>query len=260
MPNEEETRAVIQADREAAADLMFECGPYLGDCGMKNSVELALRQAFARHRQQTIAAFAANDAGGGANKPRKLTMPNGDVLECEYPDSIDWAKSWSIRYPDTGQIGTTGERDWELVETYGLTAIAQALINSLSPAPAGREAIAREVLPIVMRCRRDPKFSAVDAADEIASTVLALPSPVEGKRTASTPFISKAECESAAVEAVRLLEHAEDIHSNCPECEGEGVPELCGECFPHFDLARVQRRLVMQSLAALPTPPTGAAI
>jgi hypothetical protein len=66
-----------------------------------------------------------------------------------------------------------------------------------------------------------------------------------------TPFATREACEAAALEAVRLLELAEDFHANCDECEGEGVPELCGKCFPHFDAARVRRRLVMQSLAAL---------
>jgi hypothetical protein len=46
-----QSQAIVKQDRDAAADFMSECAPYLGDCGMKNSVELALRQAFARHRQ-----------------------------------------------------------------------------------------------------------------------------------------------------------------------------------------------------------------
>jgi hypothetical protein len=66
-----------------------------------------------------------------------------------------------------------------------------------------------------------------------------------------TPFASREACEVGAIEAVRLLEHAEEINANCEECEGEGAPELCGSCFPLFDAARVQRRLVMQSLAVL---------
>lgn len=77
--------------------------------------------------------------------------------------------------------------------------------------------------------------------------------PTTGGDDRYTPFKSLGECETAAIKAVRLLEEAEDIHSNCKECEGEGVPESCGECFPYFDAARVQRRLVMQSLAALAT-------
>lgn len=44
------------------------------------------------------------------------------------------------------------------------------------------------------------------------------------------------------MEAARLLEVAEAAHTNCEECEGEGVPELCPECFPLFDNARVARR------------------
>lgn len=66
-----------------------------------------------------------------------------------------------------------------------------------------------------------------------------------------TPFHSVAECESEAIAAVRLLEEAEDINANCEECDGNGVPEECWKCFPHFDAARVKRRLVMQSLAAI---------
>ncbi len=46
---------ITQADREAAARFMDECNPYLGDCGMKNSLHLALRQAFARHRHEARA-------------------------------------------------------------------------------------------------------------------------------------------------------------------------------------------------------------
>lgn len=41
---------VTQEDRDRAADFMSECAPYLGDCGMKNSVELALQETLAHHR------------------------------------------------------------------------------------------------------------------------------------------------------------------------------------------------------------------
>lgn len=50
---------VEQVDRDRSADFMFECAPFLSDCGMKNSVELALRQHFARHRRAAIAACEA---------------------------------------------------------------------------------------------------------------------------------------------------------------------------------------------------------
>lgn len=68
----------------------------------------------------------------GAVRLRKLAMPNGDILECEYPNDANWARAWSIRYPDTGQIGTTGEQWDEVVECYGLTAILEAAIRALS--------------------------------------------------------------------------------------------------------------------------------
>jgi hypothetical protein len=38
------------------------------------------------------------------------------------------------------------------------------------------------------------------------------------------------------------LEEAEAFHANCTECDGDGVPEECGACFPLFDDARVMRR------------------
>jgi len=44
------------------------------------------------------------------------------------------------------------------------------------------------------------------------------------------------------LEAAALLEAAETAHANCRDCEGLGVPELCGMCFPLFDEARVKRR------------------
>lgn len=45
--------------------------------------------------------------------------------------------------------------------------------------------------------------------------------------------------------AAQKLEAAETFHANCTECEGEEVPKLCEKCFPHFDDARVMRRLAI---------------
>ena len=45
------------------------------------------------------------------------------------------------------------------------------------------------------------------------------------------------------LEAAELQEEAEEFNANdCTECDGEGVPETCGRCFPKFDAARVARR------------------
>jgi hypothetical protein len=53
----------------------------------------------------------------------------------------------------------------------------------------------------------------------------------------------KAEALSAELLAAAVkLEEAEIFHANCEECDGLGVPELCGECFPLFDDARCMRR------------------
>lgn len=46
-------------------------------------------------------------------------------------------------------------------------------------------------------------------------------------------------------EAAALLEAAEDAHANCPECDGEIIPELCPVCFPLFDDARLKRRAAL---------------
>ncbi len=42
--------------------------------------------------------------------------------------------------------------------------------------------------------------------------------------------------------ALKAAEKADQAHANCPECEGLEAPELCGECFPAADDARVMRR------------------
>lgn len=47
------------------------------------------------------------------------------------------------------------------------------------------------------------------------------------------------------LDAAKKLEEAEEFHANCEECEGEDVPELCGNCFPLFDDARVMRRVAI---------------
>ena len=47
------------------------------------------------------------------------------------------------------------------------------------------------------------------------------------------------------LEANLTLEAAELQNANCPECEGEGMPELCSACFPLFDAARIKRRLAI---------------
>lgn len=63
----DELLPVTQADRERAASFMDECTPYLGDCGMKNSVHLALVQAFARHRTAHSGEDRINEAGEDDN-------------------------------------------------------------------------------------------------------------------------------------------------------------------------------------------------
>lgn len=52
--------------------------------------------------------------------------------------------------------------------------------------------------------------------------------------------------------ALLLLEAAEAFHANCEECNGEDIPELCEKCFPHYDNARVARRLALHSLVGQP--------
>lgn len=47
------------------------------------------------------------------------------------------------------------------------------------------------------------------------------------------------------LEAEEKQEAAELAHANCPECFGDGIPELCEKCFPLFDDARVSRRIAI---------------
>ncbi len=94
----------------------------------------------------------------------RLTMPNGDILECEYPTASDWARSWSVRYPDTGQIGTTGEQDWEVVERYGLTAILEAVLKPSDDMVKLTERLVRNIAPFLQdSVQMDLLDEAVDA-------------------------------------------------------------------------------------------------
>lgn len=47
-------------------------------------------------------------------------------------------------------------------------------------------------------------------------------------------------------EALEKLEAAELAHANCDLCDGEGIPELCEQCFPEFDDARLARRAALE--------------
>lgn len=47
-------------------------------------------------------------------------------------------------------------------------------------------------------------------------------------------------------EALEKLEAAELAHANCDLCDGEGIPELCEQCFPKFDDARLARRAALE--------------
>ncbi len=102
-------------------------------------------------------------AGSGeVVRPKTLTMPNGDTLHCDYPDSHDWAKSWTVR--GTSGKGATGEQDWEIVESYGLTAILNAALPPSKPdaptIPEGMIGEWREIEPqmLLKGLRRSPKY------------------------------------------------------------------------------------------------------
>lgn len=47
--------------------------------------------------------------------------------------------------------------------------------------------------------------------------------------------------------ALMKAEEADQAHANCKECEGEGAPEECGECFDLADDARLMRRAALAS-------------
>lgn len=52
-------------------------------------------------------------------------------------------------------------------------------------------------------------------------------------------------CAPDMYEALLAREAAENANANCPECDGEGVPELCPVCFPLFDDARLKQRAAL---------------
>jgi len=66
--------------------------------------------------------------------------------------------------------------------------------------------------------------------------------PREGTREANARLIAAA---PELYDAAALLEAAEDAHANCPECDGEIIPELCPACFPLFDDARLKSRAAL---------------
>jgi hypothetical protein len=57
------------------------------------------------------------------------------------------------------------------------------------------------------------------------------------------------EAKDAEIKALRTAlekaEEADEFHVNCGECNGEGEPEACSECFPFADDARLMRRAVL---------------
>lgn len=69
------------------------------------------------------------------------------------------------------------------------------------------------------------------------------------RREKTDPWAANARLIAAApelYEAADLLEKAETAWANCDDCEGvERIPELCGECFPLFDEARLKRRAAL---------------
>lgn len=66
---------------------------------------------------------------------------------------------------------------------------------------------------------------------------------------ANAAFIVKAvNNHEALVNAITLLEKAEEFHLTCDECNGEDIPELCEKCFPLYDDARVARRLALAAV------------
>lgn len=52
--------------------------------------------------------------------------------------------------------------------------------------------------------------------------------------------------------ALEIQEKAEEAHTNCTECDGEEVPELCPKCFPLYDDARLARRRCLALPQAAP--------
>lgn len=71
------------------------------------------------------------------------------------------------------------------------------------------------------------------------------------------------ELREAAERAIKALEATEALDSRvCEECNGEGEPEACPECFPAADDARLARResiVELRDALSGPSPDTGEA-
>jgi Lar family restriction alleviation protein len=69
----------------------------------------------------------------------------------------------------------------------------------------------------------------------------------------ASPSIASPGREEVLWRALDALESTEalDNRENCPECEGEGEPEICPVCFPAADDARIKRRNAIAAIRAL---------
>ena len=48
--------------------------------------------------------------------------------------------------------------------------------------------------------------------------------------------------------ALRAYNKLDDMHSNCPECEGLMPPELCEKCWIWADFARLRMREIIEQI------------
>lgn len=88
------------------------------------------------------------------------------------------------------------------------------------------------------------KYGSIGAGDLGHDPIVAVTEPFYGTDKRHGSHAANARLIAAApdfAEAAVLQDAAEEAHANCPECDGQIIPELCPTCFPLFDDARMKR-------------------
>lgn len=101
------------------------------------------------------------------------------------------------------------------------------------------------------------KYGTVGAGEFGQAPVVAAIEPFYGTDQRFGDHSANARLIAAApdlLNAALLLEAAEDANANCPECEGESMPENCPKCLPLFDDARIARRAAIAKASGQTEP------
>jgi len=161
-------------------------------------------------------AFDAAAVREACARVHTLDFPDGSSLRVDYPETKDWAKSWTFKSP-TGGVATQ-EQDWEVVEHIGLTAILESYARALplpeAPASVHAGMRAADMLETAKELRANSNGRCGDIREAImwegkAASILAL---ADHERTSKTVEDSE--------EAVGCQQEAVGIAGSMPGTSG----------------------------------------